>query len=271
MVNKAVIPAAGFGTRMLPITKSIPKEMLPVGRKPMIQHAVEEVVAAGISQIAIVIRRGKEIIKDYFLKPDNKRNRGLSELDALTQNCRLNFIYQEKPLGLGDALRCARSFVGADPFVTVIPDQLSQSSIPATRQLIKKYRPSSMDVLHSMVRIPKEEDKFFPGARGLATKVSEQGHYEVTGFLDDEALAELYLNRDYVVRGWGRTIYPAAVFGFLTEEYLNPATGEIDFYRSLPVISKHLKNQAIILEGRANDFGTWDGYLYFNRYWQTHS
>ena len=267
MVTKAVIPAAGFGTRMLPITKSIPKEMLPIGRKPMIQHAVEEVVASGISRIAIVIREGKEVIEDYFVKPNPGGDNMLSDLERLYKDCRPSFLYQEKPLGLGDALRCARDFVGDDPFVMVIPDQLSQSSIPATKQLIEKYDPSTMDVLHSMVKIPKDEDSFFPGAQGFTTEPVPEGDYRVTGLLNEEALVDMYENYDYTVRGWGRTIYSAAVFDFLTEEYLNPATGEVDLSRSLPAILKHLKNRAIVLEDQAYDFGTWDGYLYFTKNW----
>src|SRR5215210_5338391 len=102
LIDKAVIPAAGLGSRMLPLTKGIPKEMLPVGRKPMIQHVVEEALASGLRQICIVIREGKEIIRDYFnLKypfPD-KRDESIDELETLLSRCELTFIYQPQLLG----------------------------------------------------------------------------------------------------------------------------------------------------------------------------
>src|SRR2546423_1527767 len=104
LVEKAVIPAAGLGSRMLPITKSIPKEMLLVGRKPMIQHVVEEAAASGLKQICIVIRKGKEAIRDYFcLKYAHKQDRSIEELERLLAVCEITFAYQEQPLGLGDA------------------------------------------------------------------------------------------------------------------------------------------------------------------------
>src|SRR5215210_5964109 len=123
MIRKAVIPAAGFGTRMLPITKSIPKEMLPVGRKPMIQHLLEEAVGAGLRQVCIVIREGKEVIRDYFCSPyakAEKRDESIDELERLVNNCELSFRYQERPAGLGDALLQARDFAGGESFVMMI-------------------------------------------------------------------------------------------------------------------------------------------------------
>src|SRR5215210_1364241 len=102
MIRKAVIPAAGFGSHMLPITKSIPKEMLPVGRKPMIQHVLEEAILSGIKQVCIIIREGKEVIRDYFCAPypaERKSDKQTEELERLKESCELSFVYQPSPLG----------------------------------------------------------------------------------------------------------------------------------------------------------------------------
>src|SRR6185312_8049653 len=106
-----------------------------VGRKPMIQHAVEEVIASGIDEVCIVIRRGKEIIRDYFRKAQARAH---NDSEQSIGSCEFTFLYQPEPRGLGDALLQARPFVGNDSFVMVIPDQLMQGDSPATSQLIRE-------------------------------------------------------------------------------------------------------------------------------------
>ena len=114
MVTKAVIPSAGLGTRLLPLTRAIPKELLPAGTIPLIQLAVEEAVAAGIREVCIVLRRGKEATRNYFVGgaaavPATSAGRRLA---ALLGACRVAFAWQPGPRGLGDAMRCAKDFVG---------------------------------------------------------------------------------------------------------------------------------------------------------------
>ena len=109
IVKKAIIPAGGLGTRWLPITKSIPKELIPINLKPMIQYAVEEAVSSGIKEILIVIRKDKEIIIDYFKgKADKKiiNRKELKNLKKITENCKISFTYQKNPTGLMEAISC---------------------------------------------------------------------------------------------------------------------------------------------------------------------
>ncbi len=149
MIRKAVIPAAGFGTRFLPATKASPKEMLPIVDTPVIQYVVEEAVAAGITDILMVIGRGKRTLEEHFdrnfeLELELEAKGKLKELEsirAVSGLANIHFVWQRKMLGLGDAIRCARYHVGGEPFAVLLGDTLMQSrnGAPATRQLIDVY------------------------------------------------------------------------------------------------------------------------------------
>lgn len=146
MVTKAVIPAAGFGTRFLPVTKAAPKEMLPIVDTPVIQYVVEEAVASGITDILMVIGRGKRTLEEHFdrnfeleLELEAKgKLKELASIRAISELAHIHFVWQRKMLGLGDAIRCARYHVGDEPFAVLLGDTLMQSldGVPATRQLI---------------------------------------------------------------------------------------------------------------------------------------
>ena len=146
MVTKAVIPAAGFGTRFLPATKAAPKEMLPIVDTPVIQYVVEEAVASGITDILMVIGRGKRTLEEHFdrnfeleLELEAKgKLKELASIRAISELAHIHFVWQRKMLGLGDAIRCARHHVGDEPFAVLLGDTLMQSldGVPATRQLI---------------------------------------------------------------------------------------------------------------------------------------
>jgi UTP--glucose-1-phosphate uridylyltransferase len=135
---KAILPAAGFGTRFLPITKVIPKEMLPLGAKPVIQFVVEEAVAAGFDELLIVINRDKELIRRYFepagdleghLEATGK-GAAAKELRSLHEMARFRFVYQPEMRGLGDAIFCARDFAGDDPFAVLLADTVLHGESP---------------------------------------------------------------------------------------------------------------------------------------------
>jgi UTP--glucose-1-phosphate uridylyltransferase len=146
-IVKAVIPAAGFGTRMLPATKAVPKEMLPVAGKPLIQYAVEEAVASGIETLVLVVRGPKSLIHDHFSR-DHELESFLDErhLSASTELVRslagladLRYVEQEKPLGLAHAISCARPLVGEEPFVVLLPDVIMVHDEPVTHQVVRAY------------------------------------------------------------------------------------------------------------------------------------
>lgn len=146
-VRKAIIPAAGYGTRFLPISKAVPKEMLPIVDKPVIQYVVEEAVASGITDILLIISRGKRAIEEHFIANleleadlDAKGKSGpLTELRELMRLARIHFVFQPKMGGLGDAVRCAKEHVGDEPFAVLLGDALvspNAGAKPVLRQLM---------------------------------------------------------------------------------------------------------------------------------------
>jgi UTP--glucose-1-phosphate uridylyltransferase len=262
-LDKAVIPAAGFGSRMLPITKSIPKEMLPFGRKPVIQLLVEEAASSGLTQVCIVIRRGKEIIEEYFQSRARKTDASTIELERLLDECRLSFVYQKEPLGIGDALLEAREFVGADSFVMMVPDQLMCSEVPATLQLIRHWQRGSY-ILSSMVRLPKAETPFFESSRGVELeKEYAPGEFVISRLQTREETHCAYRDHSYEVRGFGRTVYPPEIFDYLGRDFTNPRTGEVDLSMTFEKLAGKVPHRGVMLEGKAADLGTFEGYYHY--------
>jgi len=158
-VRKAVFPAAGFGTRFLPATKSIPKEMLALVDKPVIQYGVEEALAAGIEQIVIVTGRGKSAIEDHFdvsfeLETTLER-RGKKELLAVTRNVsnmvELSYVRQKEARGLGHAVLMARDLVGDEPFAVILPDDVIDAPVPCLKQMIEVYNQLHGSVLATQI------------------------------------------------------------------------------------------------------------------------
>ncbi|MBI5753664.1 UTP--glucose-1-phosphate uridylyltransferase [Candidatus Peregrinibacteria bacterium] len=146
-IRKAIIPAAGLGTRFLPATKSQPKEMLPIVDKPCIQYLVEEAVASGITEIIIITAEGKQSIEDYFdISPKlishlekNGKQKAIRELEKIEKMAKFSYVRQPKPLGDGHAILCAKEFVKNEPFAVLFGDDIYDSKTPAIAQLIKEY------------------------------------------------------------------------------------------------------------------------------------
>jgi len=146
-VRKAVIPAAGLGTRLLPVTKGVPKELLPIAGKPLIQYAVEEAAASGLETVILVVSPGEQQLAEYF-KSDpileehllqHGRDADAQALRDLASLAEIRTVYQDSPRGLAHAVGCARSEVGDEPFAVILPDALIDSVVPCTRQLIDCY------------------------------------------------------------------------------------------------------------------------------------
>ncbi|ACO33454.1 MULTISPECIES: UTP--glucose-1-phosphate uridylyltransferase GalU [Acidobacterium] len=158
-VRKAVFPAAGFGTRFLPATKSIPKEMLPLVDKPIIQYGVEEAIAAGCDQIVIVTGRGKSAIEDHFDISYELENtlekRGKKELLAVSRNVsnmvRLSYVRQKEAMGLGHAVLMARDLIGDEPFAVILPDDVIDAKVPCLKQMIDQYDKLQGSILATQV------------------------------------------------------------------------------------------------------------------------
>ncbi|WP_429970654.1 UTP--glucose-1-phosphate uridylyltransferase GalU [Fructilactobacillus sp. Tb1] len=190
-VTKAIIPAAGLGTRFLPETKAVPKEMLPIVDTPTIQYIVEEAKASGITDLAIVIGNGKEAIEDHFssnyLLEQNLEIKGkMDMLEAVqkTNDMNIYFIRQAYPKGLGDAVLTAKTFVGNDPFVVMLGDDLMTDKVPLTQQLINSYEKSGASTL-AVMRVPHEETVKY----GVIDPIKEvqPGMYDVKQFVEKPA------------------------------------------------------------------------------------
>ncbi len=163
-IRKAVIPAAGLGTRFLPATKAQPKEMLPIVDKPAIQYIVEEAVASGIEEIAIIISRGKSSIENHFdksyeledaLQEKNKLD-VLEEVRKISNLANISYIRQQEPRGLGDAILCAKKFVGNEPFAVLLGDDIIDSDPPALKQMIDVFEYWSSSII-AVQTVPKQD------------------------------------------------------------------------------------------------------------------
>lgn len=163
-IRKAVFPAAGFGTRFLPVTKSQPKEMLPIVDKPVIQYLVEEAVASGIEEIIIVTGRGKRSIEDHFddsfelehTLVEKGKHRLLREVRSISRLAKFIYVRQPRPLGDGHAVLCAKEVVGNEPFAILFGDDIVDSTVPALKQLIQVYEKTGSSVI-ALQQVPRRE------------------------------------------------------------------------------------------------------------------
>ncbi|MFB4166109.1 UTP--glucose-1-phosphate uridylyltransferase GalU [Alteribacillus sp. JSM 102045] len=163
-VRKAIIPAAGLGTRFLPATKAQPKEMLPIVDKPTIQYIVEEAIESGIEDIIIVSGRGKRAIEDHFDKSyeleetlsKKKKWSQLEEVQAISNMANIHYIRQKEPKGLGHAIACASSFVGDEPFAVLLGDDIVKSEKPCLKQLIETFERYHSSVV-GVQQVPDED------------------------------------------------------------------------------------------------------------------
>lgn len=163
-VRKAIIPAAGLGTRFLPATKAQPKEMLPIVDKPTIQYIVEEAIASGIEDIMIVTGRGKRAIEDHFDKSyeleEELRKKGNQDLLNLVKDIsnlvNIHYIRQKEPKGLGHAIYCAKTFIGNEPFAVLLGDDIVDSEVPCLQQLIKAHERYKTTII-GVQRVPEKD------------------------------------------------------------------------------------------------------------------
>lgn len=165
-IKKAVIPVAGLGTRFLPITKSLPKEMLPLIDKPIIQYVVEEAYAAGIEEFVFVTARGKNLIEDYFdisyelektLK-ERQKTEDIEKFDLIKKlEGKIYYVRQQNPLGLGHAIYCAKSFIKDEPFAILLPDEILFSNKPCMSELVQIYNDIGSGNLISVMPIAKDQ------------------------------------------------------------------------------------------------------------------
>jgi UTP--glucose-1-phosphate uridylyltransferase len=242
VIDTAVIPAAGLGKRVLPISEVVPKEMLPIGNIPMIEYTIKELCNSGIKRICVVINRQKEIIKKYI----HKRK-------PLFSNLEVYFAYQKSPLGLGGAIRCAKNFIGKSSFVMAIPDQILFSDVPATKQLLEVCRDKTA-MWSSMVKIPRKELIYFKGSRPFRYKKLVGKTYIIYDIEEETSRT---------IRGFGRTIFPCEALDYMTKDYINEKTSEIDLLKTFKALLSKVPQYGVLLEGKPCDIGSWEGYLHY--------
>ena len=264
-VRKAVFPVAGLGTRFLPATKAMPKEMLTVVDRPLIQHVVDEAREAGIEHLIFVTGRNKSAIEDHFDKQpeleDTLRARGkTAELKVLSEalpdaGC-ASFVRQQAPLGLGHAVWCARDIIGDEPFAVVLPDVLVQSpGKGCLAQMLDVYDKNGGNVL-AVEPVPDDQVKHY----GVVAVGEPEGNvFPVTGMVEKPAPGTEPSNLTIL----GRYILGPEIFGLLAEQEKG-AGGEIQLTDSMLALLKSEPFYAVEYEGRAFDCGSKTGFLAAN-------
>ena len=264
-VRKAVFPVAGLGTRFLPATKAMPKEMLTVVDRPLIQHVVDEAREAGIEHLIFVTGRNKGVIEDHFDKqPELEETlaaRGkTAELEALAadlpQAGMASFVRQQAPLGLGHAVWCARDIVGDEPFAVVLPDVLVQSpGKGCLAQMLDVYSETGGNIL-AVEPVPDEQTKNY-GV--VAVREGHGNVFPVTGMVEKPAPGTAPSNLTIL----GRYILQPEIFGLLSSQEKG-AGGEIQLTDSMLALLKSQDFYAVEYEGRAFDCGSKAGFLAAN-------
>jgi len=259
-VRKAIIPAAGLGTRFLPATKAQPKEMLPIVDKPTIQYIVEEAVASGIEDIIIVTGRGKWAIENHFDRSIEMEvaleQKGNLELLGLVRKISdmadIHYVRQKEPRGLGHAVWCARKFIGDEPFAVLLGDDVIDSRVPCLKQMLEVYRQRGGTVLGVQEVRPEETGKY-----GIVSpEYLEQGLYRVNDLVEKPRPIEA----PSALAVLGRYVIEPEVFDFL-EKQEPGAGGEIQLTDALRSLAKKRPMCAYVFEGRRYDVGDRLGYL----------
>ena len=261
-VRKAVFPAGGLGTRFLPATKVIPKEMLALVDKPIIQYGVEEALASGIEHIIFVTGRGKSAMEDHFdisyeLDATLER-RGKQELLALSRSvghmARVSYVRQKEPLGLGHAVLCAKELVGDEPFAVILPDDVIDAATPCLKQMIDVYNQKQGSVLATMT-IDGPAISAYGVLAGSADKANPR-LYNCTGMVEKPKLADAPSNQAII----GRYVLTPRVFELL--ESTKPGAGnEIQLTDGIKALLEEQKVFGYNFEGKRYDAGDKFGML----------
>lgn len=259
-VRKAIIPAAGLGTRFLPATKAMPKEMLPIVDKPTIQYIVEEAVASGIEDIIIVTGKSKRAIEDHFDNtPELEQNllekekfQLLEAVNYVTNLADIHYIRQKEPKGLGHAVWCARKFIGDEPFAVLLGDDIVQSETPCLKQLMMQYEETHSSVI-GVQPVPMEETHRY----GIIDPTKQEGRrYQVSNFVEKPKPGTAPSNLAIM----GRYILTPEIFKFL-ENQETGAGGEIQLTDAIQKLNSIQRVFAYDFEGKRYDVGEKIGFV----------
>jgi UTP--glucose-1-phosphate uridylyltransferase len=265
-VKKAIIPAAGLGTRFLPVTKTQPKEMLPIVDKPTIQYIVEEAITSGIEDIAIVTGRGKRAIEDHFDKSYEleselrlkAKEELLGQIEEISNMCNIYYIRQKEPRGLGDAIYCARTFIGDEPFAVLLGDDLVVSEEPGLKQLLEVYDLTGQSAV-ALFYVPMSQLDRYGVVDAIQAAGMPKGVYKIRDMVEKPDPADA--PSDMAI--FGRYILLPAIFDILK----NTSPGRYGEIQLTDALRQFLINRDIyarIMEGQRYDVGDKLGFLRAN-------
>jgi UTP--glucose-1-phosphate uridylyltransferase len=263
MIKKAVIPAAGFGTRFLPAAKSQPKEMLPIVDTPVIQYVVEEAVHAGVTDLLMIIGKGKRAIEEHFdrsfqleaqLEAKGKTEE-LAAMRRISELADIHFVWQKEMLGLGDAVRCARHHINGEPFLVLLGDTLIDAPVPAAQQLVNLY-----EQLHEPVILVEEVKPEMVSRYGIIDgEEISPGVYRIRDFVEKPKPSEAPSNLAIA----SRYLLTADIFEHI-DRVAADRSGEIQLTDALRTLVKQRPMYGLKLNGRRCDIGNKDGFVRTN-------
>ncbi|WP_078428920.1 UTP--glucose-1-phosphate uridylyltransferase GalU [Alkalihalobacterium alkalinitrilicum] len=259
-VRKAIIPAAGLGTRFLPATKAMPKEMLPIVDKPTIQYIIEEAIESGIEDIIIVTGKGKRAIEDHFDHSfeleQNLLEKGkfelLNEVQKSSKLVDIHYIRQKEPKGLGHAIWCARKFIGNEPFAVLLGDDIVQAEKPCLQQMMEQYERYNASIIG--VQHVADEDVSRYGIVD-ATSIGER-FYNVSNLVEKPKQEEAPSNLAIL----GRYILSPKIFDILSKQKPG-AGGEIQLTDAISGLNEYEAVYAYDFEGTRYDVGEKMGFI----------
>ena len=255
-IRKAVIPAAGLGTRVLPATKAMPKEMLPIVDKPAIQYIVEEAAASGITDILIITNRGKGLLEDHFdrapeleecLAADPAKAPILRQVRDITRLANIWYVRQKETRGLGHAVNCARSFIGDEPFAVLYGDDVIIGEDPACGQLIRAYEEYGLGVVGVKEVSPQAIRKY----SSLKVEPLAQDRFRCTDMVEKPAPGEEFSLYSIL----GRCVLPPDIFDIL-DSTPPGAGGEIQLTDAMKALARREGMVAVDFTGRRYDMGS---------------
>ena len=259
-VRNAIIPAAGLGTRFLPATKAMPKEMLPIVDRPTIEYIIEEAVESGIEDIIIVTGKGKRAIEDHFDRvPELEKNLAdkgkfemLEKVQYSSELANIHYIRQKEPKGLGHAVWCARNFIGDEPFAVLLGDDIVQNDVPCLKQLINQYDETLSSII-GVQEVPESETHRY----GIIDPLTHEGRlYQVKNFVEKPAPGTAPSNLAII----GRYILTPEIFIFLDKQEVG-AGGEIQLTDAIQQLNKIQRVFAYQFEGKRYDVGEKIGFV----------
>ncbi|MEP2705497.1 MAG: UTP--glucose-1-phosphate uridylyltransferase GalU [Roseibium sp.] len=264
-IRKAVLPVAGLGTRFLPATKAVPKEMLTIVDRPIIQYVVDEARAAGIEHIVFVTGRNKQVIEDHFdmayeLEDTLKARNKVEALELLDQHRPVpgstSFTRQQAPLGLGHAIWCARDIIGDEPFAILLPDMIIKSDVGCLKQMVDLYDQTGGNVI-AVEEVPADQTQNY-GIVELADRINDNSSW-ISNMVEKPAPADAPSNLMIT----GRYILQPEIFDLLSKQD-SGAGGEIQLTDSMLSLMKDQPFSSIKFEGTSYDCGSKAGFLSAN-------